>query len=109
MRASVNGCAEVGAQHPLHSGSADLDAGAKHLPRYGTRAQLRFRTKPPMFVDGPANRIVDAVPDHGSVQQARPGFAFSSPDPGTDSVAMQHEVLGGFLDAPSSQSPELQG
>jgi hypothetical protein len=95
-------------QHSLHGGAADLHAGAKHLPRYGAGAELRLRAQPPEFMHSPANRLVDPVPGHGSIQETRPASAFGSLDPGTDRVAMQDEVFRGLSDAPSSQSPELQ-
>lgn len=55
-------------QHPLHGGAANQDAGAKHLPRHRARAELWFWAKPSEFVGRPTNRLVDAVPDHGSIQ-----------------------------------------
>jgi len=55
-------------QKPLHGAAADLDTGAEHLPRYGAGAELGLRAEPPEFINCLANRIIDAVPDHGSIQ-----------------------------------------
>lgn len=88
-------------QHALHGAAADLDAGAEDLPRNPAGTELRLRKEPAEFVDGPANRIIDSVPDHSTTQQTRPSFAFRSPDPGTNRVAMHDEALGGLLDAPT--------
>lgn len=96
------------AQHPLHSGAADLDAGAEHLPGYGARAELRLRAQLPEFVDGPTKRVVGPIPYHGSSQQAWTALAFASPDPGADRIAVYNKVLCGLPDAPSPQSSQLQ-
>ena len=92
-------------QHPLHGGAADLDAGAKHLPGHRARAELRFRAEMPKFLHGPPNCIVDAVPDHGPLQQTRPGFAFGRPDPGADRIAVDDKVLRGLPEAPTAGCP----
>jgi hypothetical protein len=92
----------------LHSAAADLDADTENLSRDPPSAELRLRKEPAEFVDGPANRIIDPVPDHSAAQQTRPPFAFRSPDPGADRVAVHDETLGALLDAPTPQSPKLK-